>query len=283
MIWKRWLTAVVGVPALLALCWWGVTPFALTMTAVAAAALGEMIAAQDRTGLRTNLIVAVIGLLGPALPVIFPHGLRASALPLSGVAALVVALFLAGLLWELVVACRSETIRTGANLGAGLLCASYVALFGGVSILRATQGFRATLPTPNADPGFLLVLLVLCCVWSTDTAAYYVGTSLGVNKLAPHLSPAKTVEGAVAGLAVAVTVGAILGHFLLGRAVLGWWIGATAGVAGQLGDLFESALKRELGIKDFGTLIPGHGGVLDRFDSLLFTAPVVWMLVLALG
>ncbi|MBM3494326.1 MAG: hypothetical protein FJX72_08405, partial [Armatimonadetes bacterium] len=162
--------------------------------------------------------------------------------------------------------------------GAGLSCAGYVALFGGISLLRSSSDVWGRPAIEGADVGFLVVLLVLSTVWATDSAAYFVGRAVGSVPLSPNLSPKKTVEGAIGGFVAAVIVGAVLGHTLLGRAVLGWWIGALAGVAGQLGDLFESALKRELKIKDFGSIIPGHGGVLDRFDSLLFVAPVVWLL-----
>ncbi len=283
MIWKRWLTAVLGVPALLILCWLGPKVFALTITLVAVVGLGELLAAYRKAGFGPSVLVAVSGLLGPMLPLLFPHGVRASAISLSGLASVALALFLSGLIHEVTVAHRDQKVTTGANVGLGMLCGGYIALFGGISMLRVPRNLDAVLPVANADAGFFLVLLVLCCVWATDTAAYYVGNSVGSVKLAPALSPHKTVEGAVGGFAAAVILGAILGHLLLGRALLGWGIGAAAGIAGQLGDLFESALKRELGIKDFGSIVPGHGGILDRFDSLLFTAPAVWILVLALG
>lgn len=280
---KRWLAALVGVPALLGLCWWGPRPFAVTVTLLAGAAAWELMAAQRRSGLRPTAPIALLGLFGPALPLIFPHGVRASSIPLAPLGGLVLAVFVSGLIYEVAAAQRDDKVRAGSNVGAGLLCAAYIALFGGISLLRTPRNFDAVLPLEGADPGFFLVLLVLCCIWATDTAAYYVGVGMGAKRLAPTLSPNKTVEGAVGGFVVAVMVGAVLGHFLLGRALLGWWIGATAGVAGQIGDLFESALKRELGVKDTGAIIPGHGGVLDRFDSLLFVAPVVWLLVQLVG
>jgi phosphatidate cytidylyltransferase len=92
------------------------------------------------------------------------------------------------------------------------------------------------------------------------------------------LSPGKTVEGAIGGLAGGILMGAALGGALLGAPVWGLVAGSVAGTAGQLGDLFESAIKRELGVKDIGRALPGHGGVLDRFDSLLFAAPVMALL-----
>ena len=121
------------------------------------------------------------------------------------------------------------------------------------------------------------MLFVAVCVWATDTFAYFVGRGCGKHKLSPILSPAKTVEGAIGGLLGAVGVGIIFGlwiHLPIFRAV---GVGLIAGIVGQIGDLFESALKRELGIKDFGSVMPGHGGALDRFDSLLFVAPFAYL------
>ncbi len=279
MSWKRWITAVVGVPALLILCWWGVRPFAWTMAVLALLGVAELITAQRRAGLSPNVPIALLGVLGPAAPLLFPYGIREATFSLAALGGFVGAVFLAGLIYELNRTARTQKLAAGANVGAGLLCASYVSLLGGISLLRWTPSLRASLPAAGGEPGFYLVLVVLGCVWATDTAAYYVGTALGSTRLAPAISPQKTVEGAVAGFAAAVVAGALLGHFLLGRAFLGWCIGAAAGIVGQLGDLFESALKRELGVKDLGWIFPGHGGILDRFDSLMFTAPVVWLLL----
>lgn len=125
--------------------------------------------------------------------------------------------------------------------------------------------------------GFDYLLLTLVLTWATDTGAYFAGLALGRHKLARQVSPNKTVEGAIGGIAASVLAAAALGYYnpwLPLSLFLG--LGFVVSVLGQLGDLFESALKRLGGIKDSGQLIPGHGGVLDRFDSLLFTAPVVY-------
>jgi phosphatidate cytidylyltransferase len=120
---------------------------------------------------------------------------------------------------------------------------------------------------------FTLVVLVSC----NDTFAYFSGVLFGKHPLAPHISPKKTWEGLIGAL-VATTVGALLVfHFVLHDH---WWLGAIIGVMGVItatcGDLIESAVKRDLQIKDMGSILPGHGGILDRVDSLLFTAPAVW-------
>jgi len=125
-------------------------------------------------------------------------------------------------------------------------------------------------------------LLPFMLVWSCDTAAYAVGRAFGRTKLMPSVSPGKSLEGAIAGLLASIG-GALLArlwfaHYL--TALDAVVLGALVGVFGQLGDLVESLLKRDAELKDTSTLIPGHGGVLDRFDSLLFAAPIVYYYLL---
>lgn len=121
-----------------------------------------------------------------------------------------------------------------------------------------------------------LVVLVSC----NDTFAYISGVLFGKHSLAPHISPKKTWEGLI-GSVVATTIGAsLIFHFSLHR---NWWLGALIGlmavVTASAGDLIESAVKRDLSIKDMGAMLPGHGGILDRIDSVLFTAPAVWFVL----
>jgi phosphatidate cytidylyltransferase len=128
----------------------------------------------------------------------------------------------------------------------------------------------------------LLFLFILFSVWISDSAAYFIGKSFGKHKLAPRVSPKKTWEGAVAGF-----VGGAGGFLLLSLFFLSSLpimdsivIGVIIGTVGQIGDLAESQLKRDAGVKDSSALIPGHGGILDRFDSLLFIMPVVALYLL---
>ncbi len=126
---------------------------------------------------------------------------------------------------------------------------------------------------------FPLVLTAAIPIWAGDTAAIFAGKAFGKHKLAPSISPNKTWEGSVANLLAAVGAAAALGYFLkypMDKMLL---LGVSCGVIGQLGDLFESYLKRQAGVKDSGNLLPGHGGVFDRLDSLLMTAPFsYWIL-----
>jgi phosphatidate cytidylyltransferase len=124
-----------------------------------------------------------------------------------------------------------------------------------------------------------LVLFLVGVTWAGESAAYLIGSAVGRHQLAPILSPRKTVEGAVAQVAVSIAAAAALGAWLLPACGLVGAAGAGAllGVIGQVGDLAESAIKRSIGTKDTGDLIPGHGGMLDRIDSLLFNAPVLYL------
>jgi phosphatidate cytidylyltransferase len=133
---------------------------------------------------------------------------------------------------------------------------------------------------PSSFPGAALLLFPLVLTWAGDTAAYAGGTAIGGPKLAPTLSPRKTWAGAVAGLVCTLLVAVGYAHWILapaGRPVglaAALAMGAAISVVGQVGDLSESVFKREVGLKDSSTLIPGHGGVLDRLDSLYFVLPV---------
>lgn len=133
---------------------------------------------------------------------------------------------------------------------------------------------------PDAPNGLAWTLLVVVAIWVSDSAAYLGGRAWGRRKLCPHVSPNKTIEGALFGLGGAALVGAFvapaLGLQLPAPAAVAF--GVAVGLAGELGDLGESLFKRAAGIKDSGALIPGHGGILDRVDGLLFALPVGWVL-----
>jgi len=173
------------------------------------------------------------------------------------------------------------------------LSAAAISAFGVIYIacsLALLIAFRAD-PFENT-----LVVFVLFSVWAGDIAAYYVGRSIGKHKLAPIVSPNKSVEGAVASVIASILVAVLI--FAFHRNLESWFsqrgtfytslepvkvplfhaitLGVFTNIAAQFGDLFESALKRGAGVKDSGTLLPGHGGMLDRIDALLFAIPVVW-------
>lgn len=133
--------------------------------------------------------------------------------------------------------------------------------------------------------GIYIVWLIFISSWIYDTCAYCVGNLLGRHKIAPKLSPHKSTEGVVGGIAGAAIVGALYGYFVVNSLVpeqeITWIFALISGVGAiiaQVGDLAASAIKRNHNIKDYGKLIPGHGGIMDRFDSVIFTAPIIYLL-----
>lgn len=137
------------------------------------------------------------------------------------------------------------------------------------------------------EDGLVLVWLIFIGAWGSDTCAYSVGMLLGRHKIAPKLSPKKSVEGCIGGVVGAALLGYIYalisGYKITGITnprLLFAIIGASASIISQIGDMAASAIKRNYNIKDYGRLIPGHGGILDRFDSIIFTAPIVYYLAL---
>ncbi|GGG22052.1 phosphatidate cytidylyltransferase [Lysinibacillus alkalisoli] len=147
-----------------------------------------------------------------------------------------------------------------------------------ISAFYVGLGFHYLIETRIA--GLEYIVFALLIVWTTDSGAYFVGRKLGKNKLWPEISPNKTIEGFVGGIGIAVIFA--IGMQLIQPITHTWFalVGVTiiASIFGQLGDLVESAIKRHYDVKDSGTLLPGHGGILDRFDSLLFVLPLLHFL-----
>jgi phosphatidate cytidylyltransferase len=177
---------------------------------------------------------------------------------------------------------RKELQNGLAAVGASMFALTYIA--GPLTALIALRG-------PFGKEAF--IPFVLFSTWAGDIAAYYVGRSLGKHKLAPIVSPGKTWEGAIASVIASVAISIVFFHFVFwidqlfqGRLEapainsIRWLhvvcLGVLTNISAQFGDLFESALKRGAGVKDSGTLLPGHGGLLDRIDALLFAIPAVW-------
>ena len=139
-----------------------------------------------------------------------------------------------------------------------------MATFFGVVYVAVMLSF--ILLTRNLPDGKFIVWLIFLCSWGCDTCAYCVGMLIGKHKMAPVLSPKKSIEGAVGGVVGAALLGVI------------YAVATHGAMISMVGDLAASAIKRNQGIKDYGKLIPGHGGILDRFDSVIFTAPVIYYL-----
>ena len=194
------------------------------------------------------------------------------------------AIFLPYLLYLLYVVCRSTFLPHEAmlpSLGNSLIGQIYIAV-------PLALAIRLTLePTSSSSMtqfNGLLLLAIFIFIWVNDTGAYLVGSRWGKRRLAPSISPKKTVEGSIGGL-ILVLLSAVILRLLL-FTDLSWLhillTSAVVAIFGTIGDLFESSLKRRAGVKDSGKLIPGHGGILDRIDSLLLAVPAVYLLLAVL-
>jgi len=282
MLITRVLTAVVGIPLFVLILFLpGGIPFLAAVCLIVLIGLWEFWTAY-RAGLKVwgaepNPVLTFAGLLFP-LSVLWIFRVRDSGLGLRELEQgmnIGLAVLLTACLLEIARSYRKGTRPVAINLGVGLAGALYVGgLFSFVSVLRLQPG-EMVLFQWTVDRGACVVLYLMLMLWTGDSAAYFVGRAFGRHKMARMLSPGKTWEGAIANLAGCLPVGVLLSGWLGYSLLQGVFFGAGVGVLGQLGDLFKSALKRGLGIKDFGGLLPGHGGVLDRFDSLLFAA--VWI------
>ncbi|MFQ6103038.1 MAG: phosphatidate cytidylyltransferase [Candidatus Glassbacteria bacterium] len=153
-----------------------------------------------------------------------------------------------------------------------------------IPLRDVAQGLQFTMASMTTDTlGWLLLIFGYAMVWTCDTSAYFVGKKFGRHRLIPSVSPGKTVEGAIGGFLSTVLVAFLFrGLFLPGFSTgLTAVLGITAGLVSQLGDIFESMLKRMGNVKDSSRIIPGHGGILDRFDGMLFALPAIYYILLA--
>lgn len=221
------------------------------------------------TGLvRSRLVAGAAMLFAAAVPIWFYFGCPAS-FGFGGGAALVGLLFL----WAM----NSQGELRFAAVAETLFSSLLVPMFLSTIILIALS-----------DNGRALIILPFIAAWMSDTGAYFIGSFFGRHKLCPTISPKKTVEGSLGGVFAAVLTGVIFGlimRFGVDTPVRFWVIivvCAVGAVAGQIGDLIFSFIKREVQIKDYAHLVPGQGGVMDRFDSLFLAAPTVYALMLAL-
>jgi len=267
---KRVLTALVLIPLVLLLVFLGPKWFVtLAVAAVAVLAAWEFLGLAQKSGANPPRIAVLI-----AIPALFAGNFEwpDQTLLILGILSL-----------ALIVFCTffRPVEQMMADASTSIFCLFYV----GFTLIA--------LPALREDPdgnGASLVTFLLCVVWAGDTAALYIGKAWGRHKLAPKLSPNKTWEGTVASVAGSLLATA----FLLGLAALleernlvwlsyhsgdkyyWFFLAVLVNLAAQVGDLAESALKRSVDVKDSGSLLPGHGGVLDRIDALLLAAPVLW-------
>ena len=238
---------------------------AVLITVIVAVAAMELFDGLRRAGFQP---ATLIGLLGSLAMVGIAYNYGERAFPLVGVIVLAFTLF-----WYLA---KVVHARPMVNAAVTLLGYAYIGVLGGFA------GLLLAYP----DGLGMIIGLVLCAV-AYDIVGYLVGSRMGRHALAPEISPNKTVEGLIAGMAASVFMGAVISQLFglhpWNAFSNGLLLGLVVAIFAPLGDLCESMLKRDLGLKDFGTLLPGHGGVLDRFDAMLFCLPAVYYLVVARG
>lgn len=271
---KRVASALVAAPITIACIWFGGAALALLLAVAAGAGAWEFYRMAGTQGARP------LARTGIALSSLLPIATQAQLggvldIPLTA-GVLVVLALLALAVWRRGVAGRPLAAVAGTVLGV---------LYIGVP-LSYGYALRAHPYSVNRASGAALLFFPVLLTWASDIGAYFVGRAVGGPKLIPSVSPGKTVSGAVGGLVATAAGAALYAPYVLrpaaqlgfapGRAVL---FGALVSAAAQLGDLVESLLKRDAGIKDSSQLIPGHGGVLDRVDSLLFVLPVSYVLL----
>ncbi|MFA5103917.1 MAG: phosphatidate cytidylyltransferase [Candidatus Margulisiibacteriota bacterium] len=261
---ERLLTVLVSVPVIFACTYFGGLWFFALVAVIATISINELYNLMKKKGFNPYY---TLGNLFNLIIITFVYNTikHPSWEPASTaiLTAAVLCCFCAGIFIK-------RSAHATANISITLLGILYVGwLFSYLVLLRAL--------TPHGEFLFLLMFVV----WTADTLAYFIGKQFGKRQLSPYISPKKTIEGAVAGFA-----GAVIAAVLFGMAYEGTFypvnimhylmIGGFVGIVGQLSDLSESLIKRDAGAKDSSNIIPGHGGVLDRMDSFIFTAPLLY-------
>jgi len=272
--------AAIGIPLAILLIWIGGWPMALALALLAAAGTTEFFAMAESLGMRpfrplgaalaAALVVFTVGRQGFVQTAPFQFGGAVAVALAAGVAA---------------VSRRPVGARPLESISVTLFAPVYV---GGT--LAFGMLLRGLDPASSSWLGAALVAYPLTVTWVGDTSAYFGGLRFGRHKLSPSVSPNKTIEGAVAGFIGSVAAGALFGWLVLDLwlvtgmgAVLAAGGAALIAPAAQVGDLAESLMKRQAGLKDSGRLFPGHGGMLDRFDAVLLAMPVayIWLAAVA--
>jgi phosphatidate cytidylyltransferase len=282
----RILTAAILMPAVAAAIWWSPTWLVAGFAVIVSVfALREFFALGERLGFRAYRFWTCLAALG-----IFAeqwYEARAASidrlgdplhLPVTPRVSLemVLVLFVLG---AAIIAFGSRRALAEVFPSVSVSAAALVVIVIPFSAVVRLQGVGLAAAGSSWSPpelGRQLLLFTLIIVWVGDSAAYFAGHAFGRSKMTPHLSPNKTWEGAGANLLAALLVAAVFAYWMKFPAKHMLAMAALGSITGQVGDVFESAFKRSAGVKDSGTLIPGHGGMLDRIDALIFAAPAVW-------
>ena len=271
---QRIITVVPLLPLLIALLWWSVTSVAVLVLIASFICLAEVFSSMAERNLR------------PYVPFwyIFAGALIGAALQSpNSVAAMTPVIALGTVLSLCIAVLRTEDEQPLYSWALSLAAMCYIPLLLSHLILLRTIDTPLH-PAPlsaHVSSGFAWIVFTLATTWLADTFAFFTGRSYGKTPLAPRLSPKKTWEGSIGGfvgaILTAVGVATLFGLPIPLLTTIG--LGAVAGILGPIGDLAESQIKRQLGVKDAGSILPGHGGMLDRIDSILFMVPVMYYII----
>lgn len=261
----RNLVNAIGIPGWLFLIWKGELFYSIFILIVLALALGEFYSITEKKGAKPHRWMGMVATVFIAdyyyvQPVLTAHELLGT--------------IILGVLLIFILELFSERENPGQNISA---------TFAGILIVPILLGTSIDIRQFDSLMGTQLTLAMVLSVWACDSAAFFFGTLYGKNKILPRISPNKSWVGSISGLITAILVfylfhtkGWLGDYFSLKDAII---LGLITGLIGQMGDFAESLIKRDADIKDSGTLLKGHGGVLDRFDSLIFATPMTYLYV----
>lgn len=258
---QRVLTGVIGAVGFLSLIILGGWPFAVLMFLIATIGTAELLKMKQISVFSAKGLIGIIFMWILLIPENFA---LLNWIPIHRTELF---LLLIVLLLSLTVLSRNKFSFDDA--GFTVLASVYVGF-----------GFHYFMYARFVEDGLLLIFLILILVWATDSGAYFAGRKFGKHKLSPAISPKKTIEGSAGGVLLALTIGSLYSLYF---PIYDSWFVLLAfmivvSLTGQIGDLIESAFKRHYAVKDSGNVLPGHGGILDRFDSLIFVMPIVYLL-----
>ena len=273
---QRVLTAVVGVPLLYFIFYLGGIPFLILILLLILFGNIELFKLLEAKGIQTERELGIAFSLALGIAAYFGHFYFAVVFSFAVIITFLLALR------------RQDLSNSIIALSTGLFAIIYIGWFLSHAILLRNIDHNLNLKTyvetvqGHSDIGFFYIFLVVSCTFLNDTGAYFIGRWKGKRKLIPHVSPGKTLEGTIGGI-ISSAIAAIVGNLIFKSPIEYHWVvlfGLVIGIVAVLGDLTESLIKRSAEAKDSGGILPGHGGILDRFDSLIFTFPVSYYMVL---
>lgn len=254
---QRIITGGIGIIVLLFIVWLGGIPYSIFITLLATIGFYEYLKINKTKILS---IEAILGILSVVI-IVYTYNYLIE-IEIMTIIIILLILYLLLMIFK-------KNMITIENIGYYLLGVIYLGF-----------SFAFMLETRLIDNGLYLTLFIFFITWASDSGAYFIGKKFGKKKLLPEISPKKTVEGSIGGIFFSIIVGLISNYYF--NIDDNWFfiitIAILISIIGQFGDLIESALKRSKGVKDSGTILPGHGGILDRFDSLIFIFLVMYLI-----